>query len=221
MLLAGIGIELGASGIAAVAVGGAVIGAVAGAAYAAANGDNILEGALKGGVIGAFAGWVGASMGLAGETGAYGATVPSVGGPPGLTGPSIPPGLSGGSTVAGEGATVSGLGKASITSAVLEGGSEMYGAKVESEALKDAEAAKAAADQRKIDALRATSVESKDPLAVKKLETPWNQAMQAGATRAPGAVAAPTVAATGPQAVKLGPVTSGFQGNLTKPPTVV
>jgi hypothetical protein len=85
---AGVGSSLyGMGGAAGAAAGGATLGAAGGAIQAYGNDQNVLKGAVVGGLMGGAAGYAGASFGGASDTGAAttGAAAPSTTGSPGLS----------------------------------------------------------------------------------------------------------------------------------------
>jgi hypothetical protein len=156
--VAAVGLMAGAAaGTAAFVVGGAIIGAVIGGVIAAVNGDNILEGALKGGAIGAMAGWgIGASglAGAGGVTGTQGGMITAEGAAAGF-------GEGGAATIAAsETGATAGLGSGALKVAALEGVGEAYSAEMESDAAKEAAAMRLSELDKERAARRATWTEA-------------------------------------------------------------
>jgi len=176
------------STIAAIA-GGAIIGAVIGGVVAAVNGDNILEGALTGGVIGAVGGW---ALGSAG-----------VGGLGSTTASGVPTGQAAGVAFgAGEAVTVApaatgaagGIGS-ELAVAGVQGAASMFEGKQNKEAMEKQAAIDAAAKEKALqderDARRASWMDA-DMSLVQNVKKKSEQ--DRTELKAPGTVADPNAA---------------------------
>ena len=220
MILAGIGTwvsggALAAGSAGAVVAGGALVGAVAGGVYAASTGQNVFEGALIGGALGAFGGWAGSAMGLAGEVAQAGALGEGTAGVAAaeknvaIKELARQKAIESGEIVAAEGMTA---GEGLVTSAALQGASEAYGAKMESKAMEEIEKSKRESEERLIAARRATPAAA--PMMGMKVEPSYGQQGATVTETDPGFTAAPTVAPTAPGTVGPTQVSAGFQNKM-------